>query len=91
MKAPAFSGVFDNLAPEVISDISSNVENELTKSSSGSVSIHAHVNAIKGIAQEMIKKHILITGWGIGIRRALAERIAAKGWHVTIVGRRSQL
>ena len=49
MKAPAFSGVFDDLAPEVISDIRSNVENELTKSSSGSVSIHAHANAIKGI------------------------------------------
>ena len=49
MKAPAFSGVFDNLATEVISDISSNVENELTKSSSGSVNIHAHANAIKGI------------------------------------------
>ena len=49
MKAPAFSGVFDDLAPEVISDIRSTVESELTKSSSGSVSIHAHANAIKGI------------------------------------------
>ena len=49
MKAPAFSGIFDDLAPEVISDIRSTVESELTKSSSGSVSIHAHANAIKGI------------------------------------------
>ena len=48
-KSPAFSGVFDNLTPEVISDIRSTVENELTKSSAGSVSIHAHANAIKGI------------------------------------------
>ena len=48
MKAPAFSGVFDDLAPEVISDIRSTVENELKQSSSGSVSIHAHANAIKG-------------------------------------------
>ena len=49
MKAPAFSGIFDDLAPEVISDIRSTVESELTKCSSGSVSIHAHANAIKGI------------------------------------------
>ena len=48
-KAPALSGVFDDLTPEVISDIRSTVENELTKSSSGSISIHAHANAIKGI------------------------------------------
>ena len=49
MKAPAFSGVFDDLAPEVISDIRSTVESELKQSSYGSVSIHAHANAIKGI------------------------------------------
>ena len=49
MKAPAFSGVFDELAPKVISDIRSTVESELTKSSSGSAIIHAHANAIKGI------------------------------------------
>ena len=48
MKAPAFLEVFDDLAPEVISDIRSTVENELTKSPSGSVSIHAHANAIQG-------------------------------------------
>ena len=48
MKAPAFSGIFDDLAPEVISDIRSNVENELKQSTSGSVSIHAHANAIQG-------------------------------------------
>ena len=48
MKAPAFSVVFDDLTPEVISDIRSTVENELKQSSSGSVSIHAHANAIKG-------------------------------------------
>ena len=50
MKAPAFLGVFEDLAPEVITDIRSTVENELTESPSGSVSIHAHANAIKGIA-----------------------------------------
>ena len=49
VKAPAFSGVLDDLTPEVISDIRSTVESELTKSPSGSVSIHAHANAIKGI------------------------------------------
>ena len=49
VKAPGFSGVFDDLTPEVISDIRSTVENELKQSSSGSVSIHAHANAIKGI------------------------------------------
>ena len=49
MKAPAFLGVFEDLAPEVITDIRSTVENELTESPSGSVSIHAHANAIKGI------------------------------------------
>jgi benzil reductase ((S)-benzoin forming) len=38
-----------------------------------------------------MKKHILITGGGTGIGRALAERFAAKGWQVTIVGRRSDL
>ena len=48
VKAPAFSGVLDDLTPEVISDIRSTVENELKQSSSGSVSIHAHANAIKG-------------------------------------------
>ena len=36
-------------------------------------------------------KHILITGGGTGIGRALAERFAAKGWQVTIVGRRLEL
>ncbi|MFZ8995272.1 MAG: SDR family NAD(P)-dependent oxidoreductase [bacterium] len=36
-------------------------------------------------------KHILITGGGTGIGRALAERFAAKGWRVTIVGRRLNL
>ena len=49
VKAPAFSGVLDDLTPEVISDIRSTVENELKQSSSDSVSIHAHANAIKGI------------------------------------------
>ena len=49
VKAPAFSGVLDDLPPDVISDIRSTVESELTKSSAGSVSIHAHANAIKGI------------------------------------------
>ena len=48
VKAPAFSGVLDDLTPEVISDIRSTVENELQQSSSSSVSIHAHANAIKG-------------------------------------------
>ena len=48
-KSPAFSGVLDDLTPEVISDIRSTVENELKQSTSGSVSIHAHANAIKGI------------------------------------------
>lgn len=38
-----------------------------------------------------MKKHILITGGGTGIGRALAERFADKGWRVTIVGRRSEL
>ena len=47
-KAPAFSGVLDDLTPEVISDIRSTVENELKQSSSSSVSIYAHANAIKG-------------------------------------------
>ena len=46
----AITTVFDDLAPEVISDIRSNVENELKQSTSGSVSIHAHANAIKGLA-----------------------------------------
>ena len=36
-------------------------------------------------------KHILITGGGTGIGRALAERFVAKGWQVTIVGRRLEL
>jgi len=36
-------------------------------------------------------QHILITGGGTGIGRALAERFAAKGWRVTIVGRRLEL
>ncbi len=36
-------------------------------------------------------KHILITGGGTGIGRALAERFADKGWRVTIVGRRLEL
>ena len=36
-------------------------------------------------------KHILITGGGTGIGRALAERFADKGWRVTIVGRRLNL
>jgi benzil reductase ((S)-benzoin forming) len=36
-------------------------------------------------------KHILITGGGTGIGRALAERFAYKGWRVTIVGRRLEL
>lgn len=49
VKAPAFLGVFEDLTPEVISDIRSTVESELTKSSSGAVSIYAHANAIKGI------------------------------------------
>jgi hypothetical protein len=48
-KSAALSVVLDDLTPEVISDIRSTVESELTKSSSGSVSIHAHANAIKGI------------------------------------------
>ena len=39
----------------------------------------------------MIKKHILITGGGTGIGRALAKRFAAKGWQVIIFGRRSEL
>ena len=39
----------------------------------------------------MIKKHVLITGGGTGIGRALAKRFAAKGWQVIIVGRRSEL
>ena len=38
-----------------------------------------------------MKKQILITGGGTGIGRALAERFAAKGWQVTIVGRRVDL
>ena len=38
----------------------------------------------------MIKKHVLITGGGTGIGRALAKRFAAKGWQVIIVGRRSE-
>jgi NAD(P)-dependent dehydrogenase (short-subunit alcohol dehydrogenase family) len=38
-----------------------------------------------------MKKHILITGGGTGIGRALAERFADKGWLVTIVGRRLDL
>ena len=49
VKSPAFSWVFDDLTPELISDIRSIVESELTESSSGSISIHAHANAIKGI------------------------------------------
>lgn len=36
-------------------------------------------------------KHILITGGGTGIGRALAGRFADKGWRVTIVGRRLEL
>ena len=36
-------------------------------------------------------KHILITGGGTGIGRALAVRFAEKGWRVTIVGRRLNL
>ena len=48
-KSPAFLGVLDDLTPEVISDIRFTVESELIKSPSGSVSIHAHANAINGI------------------------------------------
>ena len=39
----------------------------------------------------MIKKQILITGGGTGIRRAFAKRFAAKGLQVIIVGRCSEL
>ena len=39
----------------------------------------------------MVKKHILITGGGTGIGRALAKGFDAKGWQVIIVGRRSEL
>ena len=38
-----------------------------------------------------MRKKILITGGGTGIGRALAERFAAKGWQVTIIGRRLDL
>ena len=38
-----------------------------------------------------MNNHILITGGGTGIGRALAERFAKKGWRVTIVGRRLNL
>jgi NAD(P)-dependent dehydrogenase (short-subunit alcohol dehydrogenase family) len=38
-----------------------------------------------------MKKHLMITGGGTGIGRALAVRFADKGWQVTIVGRRSEL
>ena len=39
----------------------------------------------------MVKKHILITGGGTGIGRALAKGFAATGWQVIIVGGRSEL
>jgi len=39
----------------------------------------------------MVKKHILITGGGTGIGRALAKGFDAKGWQVIIVGGRSEL
>ena len=39
----------------------------------------------------MVKKHILITGGGTRIGRALAKGFDAKGWQVIIVGRRSEL
>jgi hypothetical protein len=67
-KSPAFSGVLDNLTPQVISDIHSTVVNQLTRSPPVPVNINAHANAINGIlliqfqsfTQQLLSKIIII-------------------------------
>ena len=46
----AVTTVFDDLNPQIIAEIRANVEKELDYDSNGSVIVHGHANAIKGIA-----------------------------------------
>ena len=46
----AITTVLDELSPQTVAEIRSNVERELDYDSNGSVVVHGHANAIKGIA-----------------------------------------
>ena len=46
----AVTTVFDDLNPQIIAEIRASVEKELDYGSNGSVIVHGHANAIKGIA-----------------------------------------
>ncbi len=46
----AVTTVFDDLNPQIIAEIRASVEKELDYDSNGSVIVHGHANAIKGIA-----------------------------------------
>ena len=45
----AVTTVFDDLSPQIIAEIRASVEKELDYDSNGSVIVHGHANAIKGI------------------------------------------
>ena len=46
----AVTTVLDELNPQIIAEIRASVEKELDYDSNGSVIVHGHANAIKGIA-----------------------------------------